>query len=984
MDLEIGMKFCFVCCKRVQHQDQDHPLAAREVVDERDGEPSLSSSSRIYLKFVELAKSYLQLGTTEVDRDQDDSSKVEAFCESCEDQLKQIFELYEEFCELERRLSSKFVELAKLMKESSRHAVTKDKTKPGIKELIASKCLEKYDMLATGRGEGTNLSNPEEGFLAGDGDEDDYGGIDVDVKIEEIGSADEEEVEVEGEELTAEQTGDPLSLLASPKTTSVMSDDDFDSIYVPDSQSECEDSDDDDDSNSSSAPGTQSERNDTDDDVNDGRETKRKRIVLTSKELSLYLTESKDIFSSDNKDNGKNDKAPDTISSSNFVCDHCYKHFDTAHVLYTHLFSHENQSTGQGASCPFCYKKFFLPQTQELHMQIHHPSITATEKPFVCDGKRCTSAFKTLSELNEHIGKHSKDVLLECSVCQWGFIHSHHLKVHEILHTEPRNKEYHCTACKCRFQRVKELQIHFNFKHGPSTSVGLQLMNTEVLVEEPKIVRKQICRRCKAAFPIEEDMTLHSQKCAMNPDNLISVKTTNGNTVRRVRCHFCEKMTAATYIRCHLDMHFLKENLEKERQAEESDSNAESSADERDSDLETNLMSKFTCNQCNRDFLDVRGLFRHLEWHEKQLAEQGKPCNICYRTFVLFQTLQVHLQLHHPSIFNTEKPFLCDEKGCQSSYKTVAELNEHITMHSKPTLHCSVCQWGFVNPNRHKLHEIGHTQRDKKGEYGCPSCKNKYRMVRELQIHYDFKHGALLGVELFKCSKCNLHFRTKSFLRKHMKNKHEIRGKGKKYQCPHCKVLFRLEQTLSSHMKTCPNNPTNFILAKTKNGKNCKKFRCNQCGTFVIRSYFRNHLRTHMDKQEKEKLRIILCDICGNSFNSYDSLKSHVDRVHRKIIRSKNFTCEFCGISYKQKPSLNLHVEVVHKGVDLRVICNICVKVLANRFSYSAHMRNHKEGKRCACHLCDRRFGENASLKNHLVKQHGKTVGEEFTPGRGS
>ncbi|CAL8128395.1 unnamed protein product [Orchesella dallaii] len=1037
MDSENGRKLCFVCCKRVYPQNQ--PLRGEDVGDgggsqsQSSSSFSSSSSSTIYLKFVEFAKAYLRLETSEVDRDQDDSSKaeVEVFCEACLAQVEQIFRLYELFCEVERRLSSKLVELGKLMKESLRHAATKDKTKPGIKELIASKCLEKDDMLATGSGEGRNLSSPEERFLAGDGDEDDYVGIDVDVNMEEVDSADEDiveiesvneektkigsadELEVEGEELTAKKTNYPLSSVVFPKTISVMSGEDSNSIYVPDSQSECDDSDDD-DSNRISIPDSQSECNDTDDDVNHRGNTERKRIILSDvvKLMSNQVNQENELLesqtpeasalqaliydhrkvnisaavpkcSSDNKESGEHDKPPDIVSSSNFVCDHCYKQYDTAQALYTHLLTHENQSTGQGTSCPFCYKEFVLPQTHELHMQIHHPSITATEKPFVCDGKRCTSAFKTLSELNVHISKHSEDILLECSVCQWGFIDSHHLKVHEILHTEPKNREYHCTACKCRFQRVMELQIHFNFKHGPS--IGLQPMNEEVRVEEPRIVMKmkQICPHCKEDVPIQENLTLHSEKCILNPKNLVNYKSSAGDIRKKVRCHKCEKWITKFSIKSHLISHSFNEKLEKERVADEySSSNSESSGDEEDiKEPDPNSTSSLTCSQCKREFPQAHGLHTHLLWHEKQSGEKGIPCCFCHKILVLPQTQKLHMEVKHPSIFTIEKPFVCDEKDCNSSFERLSELNEHVATHSKPISYCSFCQWGFVNPYRLKLHELFHTQR-KQGYYYCPPCNHRVPSMKELQIHYDFRHGTKSGlVDLFECCTCSKRFFMKASLRKHILKKHK-KKLTKKYQCLHCKLRFRLEKTLITHSETCLKNPKNCVFTKNLNGKLVKKVRCTTCGKFVRPLTMQKHLATHKEKYERQGERQrVTCEICGSSLSSYRGLQRHVDVIHKKIISKAQ--CEFCGKLYQRKSEMKKHVEVVHKGVDIKVICDVCGKVLANRVCYLSHLRNHKEGKRYACHLCDSKFWNNTELKKHLVRVHGKTVGEEFTPGEG-
>ncbi|CAL8128373.1 unnamed protein product [Orchesella dallaii] len=215
-----------------------------------------------------------------------------------------------------------------------------------------------------------------------------------------------------------------------------------------------------------------------------------------------------------------------------------------------------------------------------------------------------------------------------------------------------------------------------------------------------------------------------------------------------------------------------------------------------------------------------------------------------------------------------------------------------------------------------------------------------------------------------------------------MKIKHQKKRTGKKHQCQHCTVAFSLEQTLATHLKTCTKNPDNFI--RTKTGRNTKKFRCPQCGIYVFQHSFRSRLLTHVDETEMEKANITFtCDICDNSYGSYHILNKHVYRVHKNIPRKK-YNCEFCGITYKTRLSMNRHIDVFHKGIDPKVACNLCGKVLSNSSVLYVHMQSHKEVKKYGCHLCEVKYRNKKSLKYHLVKFHGKHVGEEFTPGEGS
>ncbi|CAL8128399.1 unnamed protein product [Orchesella dallaii] len=902
MDPENRRKLiCFICCKPVIS-------SATEVVgdDNNDEGWSSSTSFKTYLKFVDFAKCYLLLETNEGDPNNHDySTKGEVFCESCLVKVKNIFGLYEQLCEVELRLSSKLGELGKLMTESQGHAGVKGKL--GIRELIASKCLEKDRKIlkatvSDGRGNESKPGGQE--FFADEEDDDDE--IGVEVKMEEgdsideqnveVDNADEEEVEVDGEEISTEQTDDPLSLSLIPTTSSkstdmMMSDgdDDSNSNYVPDSQSDWDD------------------RDTSDDDTEHRTKSKRKRIVLSdvlkvmtsqvNQENALLESQAPEILQaamhdqdevdcsvaiSGESDDEEDDKANDTISSDNFACDHCYRYFHTAQAIYTHLLWHESQSKEQRTPCPFCYQKFVLIQSQKLHMQVHHPSLIAVDKPFNCDEKRCVSSFKTISELSEHIVKHSKPSF-HCSVCHWGFVDSHHLKVHEIIHIEPKNGVYHCTDCKYTFQRVKELQIHFDFKHGPSLS--LQLMNIHV---EKLETMKRPCRFCKVSFPIGKDLALHFKQCTKNPENLIRQKKACGRVMKRkriVRCHQCGKWISQNLQKNHMAMHLQNEKMKEKRKEENC---SESSDDEDESNqFGTKLKKKFTCSQCQREFSQASSLYTHLKYHDNKSGEQGTPCCFCSRTSVLPQAHQLHMQVKHPSVISTENPYKCDENGCNSSFETLSKLNEHVTTHSKPFLHCSVCQWRFLNGDRLQLHELVHL-RPNKGEYQCPSCEVKSRTRQDLQIHFDIKHGANLGVEFYKCSKpnCAQSFRSKLGLRNHMRG-HE---KGpKKNQCPHCKKTFQIDQELITHSKSCPRNPENYILITNSSGKTVKKVRCVICDAFVLQSNMqRRHMPTHMSKEERERRRKgkqrVICEICGLSFSSGQSLKYHVDRLHKQII----------------------------------------------------------------------------------------------------
>ncbi|CAL8128367.1 unnamed protein product [Orchesella dallaii] len=242
-----------------------------------------------------------------------------------------------------------------------------------------------------------------------------------------------------------------------------------------------------------------------------------------------------------------------------------------------------------------------------------------------------------------------------------------------------------------------------------------------------------------------------------------------------------------------------------------------------------------------------------------------------------------------------------------------------------------------------------------------------------------------------------------------MKIKHQHKRTGKKHQCQHCKVAFRLEQTLTTHLKTCTKNPDNFIRAKTKSGRNTKKFRCPQCGIYVFQHSFRSHLLTHMDETEKEKAKITFtcdicevknyeCHLCEAKYRNKKSLKYHLVKVHGKHV-GEEFTpgegpslpqqndgekmeqqseetpwkCDACGIFCSSETLLKRHMDILHRKPKPRVVCQFCGKSYSGHWVLKEHIDVVHKGMDLSvvCDVCGRVLSSPTQLKKHM-KVHGE------------
>ncbi|CAL8128401.1 unnamed protein product [Orchesella dallaii] len=472
----------------------------------------------------------------------------------------------------------------------------------------------------------------------------------------------------------------------------------------------------------------------------------------------------------------------------------------------------------------------------------------------------------------------------------------------------------------------------------------------------------------------------------------------------------------------------------------------------------------FPCGECNKKFPKMTKLYSHLLLHEKQYSEKSSPCCFCHQSIILEQTRSLHMTLHHPSILTTETPFACEENECGSSFKTLSELNNHLTSHSKPIQACSICNWGYLNGELLKLHQLLHTPPLKDGRYPCSVCTTKPKCLKALQAHYNTRHGSHLGC--FPCSKCGLRLAKEAYLKKHLK-KHEknknnqvpitelphyiapppcsacglqlqhlkyldehrrtvhnlgvecptcnklfsirsamfrhcqiVHKKGKRddisYPCPHCSYLacsreylrehlarrhpdlhegegkykcshcqqdFHRKLIYQRHVKLCDKQPKRPKMNSTREYKfPWKKIPCHVCGKEVInrKQNLETHLQTHEQKGEKTQAAAA-CDICGKVCRNESALKYHMVRAHRK-----------------------LKLDAASNNYGEGYICHVCGKVLATQSTLITHQQLHSRGgERYNCHLCEETFSGKITLMRHLLTQHGKVKGEEFTPGEG-
>ena len=212
----------------------------------------------------------------------------------------------------------------------------------------------------------------------------------------------------------------------------------------------------------------------------------------------------------------------------------------------------------------------------------------------------------------------------------------------------------------------------------------------------------------------------------------------------------------------------------------------------------------------------------------------------------------------------------------------------------------------------------------------------------------------------------------------------------------------------------------NIDLNKSKQVQNKTKrlWVCSLCAkSFAHSTTRRNHLKTHERNKDQDsevkKVKFLesgssfLCPTCGNSFSKLKSVKRHYRGVHLKdktiqcrfcvemfktnysrnnheIRRhgqgEKNFQCLDCEKKFVAKQDLKHHKERIHDKLK-PFKCEICWKDFFEKSSLRKHKLGHFGIRKFNCENCPSTFASKDNFKNHIKKEHKKSLEKEKVVG---
>ncbi|XP_005097056.1 zinc finger protein 585A isoform X2 [Aplysia californica] len=125
-----------------------------------------------------------------------------------------------------------------------------------------------------------------------------------------------------------------------------------------------------------------------------------------------------------------------------------------------------------------------------------------------------------------------------------------------------------------------------------------------------------------------------------------------------------------------------------------------------------------------------------------------------------------------------------------------------------------------------------------------------------------------------------------------------------------------------------------------------------------------------------------MCEICGEVFKSLYSLKIHVLRHKKNLLKD-----DICHKDFSTSDALRVHKKL-HKPKDpeaqpakksgrKKLVCNVCGKMVPSMKRLQNHMLRHTGGDIYTCRVCKEKFSSLKLLKTHQAEQ-GHVVDKPF------
>jgi len=605
----------------------------------------------------------------------------------------------------------------------------------------------------------------------------------------------------------------------------------------------------------------------------------------------------------------------------------CGKTFPTWGHMNDHMYVHGLWDRPH--KCSFCdYSTTTKANVAKHEMAMH---IDPNRRDFVCN--QCNKAFKTSSNMYEHMRSHDPKNKFICEICNKVFKSTPGFTQHMRLHT---GELFECSVCKEKFQSRNSMQRHEKEVHG--------------VFPNPDGSKSYRCRSCDVEFDNEADYRTHQKTAHRSSAAII--------------CPVCQKIfwnkpslkqhIKRTHIATPQPTHLSprKSLLKTGEQMEKSNLHPVPirivyETPKRKPGL--SLLKSTTPVETDSRRSHPRKL-------KSRKSLKSHVCKICSNKFLHGYQVLAHQAIKHYGHFR------CIFSGCPSSqeFGSVKRLCRHLRRHTKEKLWSCRCGKCFLFRHNYVCHV---------SSYPCPAeqCGQGFCEYHQLDQHWS-SHDPKNNINSWFCALCNICFDSKAGKEAHVGSQHI-----NKWTCKCCNEKKKSRKDLKIHMAYCKLNrggSGNEILKYD----HLDGFQCEVCQKkFLSIDFLNRHLAVVHDCDPSKKNSSLFsdlnfdskkekrdCIVCDKSFCSKQSLERHIIAHHNKA------AMEFCDICNKLVLDLKAHTKRTHSEISYP--CSFCEKSFQYKTSLKKHI-NHSHGQLQAgiCSFCDKPVED---LSRHFREVH--------------
>ncbi|XP_012542969.2 zinc finger protein 26 isoform X2 [Monomorium pharaonis] len=199
---------------------------------------------------------------------------------------------------------------------------------------------------------------------------------------------------------------------------------------------------------------------------------------------------------------------------------------------------------------------------------------------------------------------------------------------------------------------------------------------------------------------------------------------------------------------------------------------------------------------------------------------------------------------------------------------------------------------------------------------------------------------------------------------------------------------------------------------KRRKRSHVEEFACDKCSEkFDTKRSLQKHSITHVN---------LKCSVCNEEYDTLEQLKNHrtkhviegvlseqdleedmkkiteIKTIENDIDDNKNIEsegntskntkelkCPTCSMTFSRKKALSKHIETAHSSGRFYE-CKICCQHFTRKELLRRHTEQHARVKTYKCTQCNKTFGNELTLRNHLIATNHKTFmhGQEYDPNK--